>query len=222
MTAIALSALETRIRARAACEYTQAVSQSEIDAHSNSSLADLYETITIADGHEIFATSATFVVGAGDVAGTWSPSTPTIRAVLAVILILPTASAMAIEPIEQTERDRRWYGYLPRTGFGIRYRLEGQSLYFEPPSAALGLSGKLRYIPAFVPLVRTPTPTTLDLPSGVEEFVVCDVAAKIRTKQRQDASELYAERERWRQIAVEVVETRNMGGAVRPARRHRW
>ena len=218
-----LSDYVTRVLDRAGMTNSQVPTTARVEEYINDALAELDEMLIETLGHEYRASSVAIEVHsdkATAVGGGALTTTGWLR-ILSVHLNFSDGSSRAIEAFEHGDRDRKWFGYAARW-HSIRYRWVGSDLQFEPTGAADGLTGTVRYVPAFTALVGGATPTSYSCPNRWDEWAVLKPAIKLRRKLRQDNSDLEAELARLEQRIRNAAASRNMGAAPRFVRRARW
>lgn len=225
MATILLSSLETPIRQRAAMVGAQTVTSAEVDTYSNEELQSLYNLMA-RSWHEYYAGSVAFKIVnnyAYDSAGVALLPTTSWSDIIAVHVTDTAGRKRAVTRMQQVDRDVAvgLGGYVDPSAT-LRYDWIGSNVEFEPATYGNGLTGTIRYLPQFTPLVRLPAPTSIVIPNGYERRVILGGALKCRRKTRTDNQDMEAEYAALTQEIEMDCMRRNRGGNKTLARRSRW
>lgn len=225
MTTVALSDLETPIRRRAVAVNSQTVTSAEIDTYANEELQSLYNLMA-RSWHEYYAGSVAFLVKnnlAYISSGASVLPTTTWSDIISVHVTDANGRRRPVSRFRQVDRDMAsGLGGLPDSTAVLRYEWIATQVEFEPVNYGNGLTGTIRYLPQFVPLVRLPLPTDIIIPNGYEQRAILGAAIKCRKKLRVDNADLEAEyASRTQEIEADCMR-RNRGGSATLARRARW
>ncbi len=197
-----LTQLRTRVRERSDMELgsgqvdtTHFITNSELNSHINSSIAELYDLIVKADGDYYTVPSSTFTTSAGTLA-----------------YALPD-DFYKLKHVEERESDTRWrevkkYNLKDRFKGPFRYRLRSSNVEFSVDPGA-GRVFRLLYIPK--PTTLSSDSDEFDGINSFEEYVVVDAAIKVLTKEESDTTTLYAQKEALRQRIMEMADDRDSG-----------
>jgi hypothetical protein len=206
----------TAAQQRADMEGSGFISDSEWRAMANSSLAELYEKMIEAFGSEYwvqtpydfttdgtserFALPETFFKLLG-VDGSWGTSSTSTQ-------------WRTVWRFNFGERNRSSFpfsvGPLGPAG-ASRYRIVGGNMWITPVAQA-GLTIRLWYAPAFVPLILDED--TFDGINGWEEWAILDVAIKALVKEESDISALLALQQKQEERLTHATENRDAGEAA--------
>jgi len=215
-----LAEFVTRTLDRAGMTNAQVPVTARVEEYVNDALADLDRMLTARLGHEYRAASVDIEIH-NDIAtavGGGALSLAGWRDILSVHINFADGSSRPIESFEHADRDRKWYGYASR-GSRVRYHKVGTELQFEPADTADGLTGKVRYSPSFTAISGA---TVYVAPDRLEEYAVLSAAIRLRSKARQDNSDLEAELSRLRGYITTEMPAINRGAAPHFVRRARW
>ena len=223
MTTVTLAALTTRAQQRASMENHSGVSSSEWTSYVNTACAETYRNLVRQWGFDRFETTLAFKV-LSDKAYTTALIPTQIDpsgwlAILSVHLTYPNGAVIPISSFQNVDRDRKWWGGTLGAD-PIRYRPVGAAIEFEPTTKADNMTGTIRYVADYVPMVGG---GSFDgRVSGWDDRAVLRAAHLARTKLRLDNSDLAAEIAVLDQSLDISGMTFNRGGAQRSPRRARW
>lgn len=190
MALVTVATLKTRILQRADMEFSASVSDTEKYVKS----AELIDLIDVSY-KELYGYIARysprrpeseFSVTATGVA-TYSLASPDPLLILAVFRIDDSGINFYL-----TKHDHRLKPSLSITGDAISYRLSGNNIEFYP----VPTSGTYKGIYVPKPSTLDDDADTLDGVNGWEEYIVCDVAAKLKRKEDSDPTVELLERDR--------------------------
>lgn len=169
---VSLTSVLTEVRQRTHYEQSQFVTDAELTAWINRSLAELYDLLVTAyDGYQVSQADSTIASG-------------NTFAVPATFYKLLGVDWLVSSP-DQLQK-------LPRVGWGDRntgqtgYDLRGATVVILPYSWAAGKTFRLYYVPVVTQLVNPAD--TFDGVSGWEEYVIVDVCLKVLAKAERDPS----------------------------------
>lgn len=205
---VTLLELRTQARQRADMENTQYVSDAEVNSYINSSIAELYDLLVQAF-EDYYISSATITL----VAGTDVYTLPNdFYKVLGVDLDTSTnfQNSITLRAYNFAERNRNsFYGQVQSAQItDLQYHIQGPSIRFIPNPVQAGFVN-LWYVPAATKLVADID--TFDGVNGYEEFIVWDVAMKLKTKEESDVSIEMMEKQRIIKRIQEAASQRDIG-----------
>lgn len=187
---VTLSYVKTAAQRRADMLNSAFIETQELTDMVNSSYAELYDLLTTLYGNDYYATTSIL----NFVNGQQSYTLPSdFYKLLGVDLKIDATRKAALKPFMFPERNRYQNSLLPSIyGFlQFRYRLNGNNIIFTPvPDSAREVT--LWYIPVVSTLVNEGD--TFDGVNGYEEYIIIDVARKLRIKEESDVSELMADK----------------------------
>jgi hypothetical protein len=194
--------LRTRVRQRSDQELGPSqtgvddhyITNSELNAYINASIAELYDLILKSDGDQ-YLTSTTFTT----TAGTQEYDLP--------------ANFYKLKGVEQQESADRWrtlrkFNFNERNKSGLAYRLRSGVIRFnEIPDT--GVTMRLWYMPKATEL--SSDSDTFDGINQFEEYVVVDAAIKIMIKEESDPSALVMQKSSLYARIAEMADDRDSG-----------
>lgn len=201
--------LELRTRALAAADLPQYTNSSwctpsELNLLINDSGTDLHDQLVMAWG-DYFLKMAPVTISAGNS----SYTLPTDFFKLRSVLLISGSDRIQLLPFTESERAAL---YNSQTSVP-KYKLEDGNLILLP--AVVSGSVELRYIYQY-PWLNADTDTlSYNIISGWDAFIVYDVAAKLRVKQKQDASSLAAMCDRFKARIANASSEREASGRRR-------
>lgn len=195
------------------------VTDSELISYINQSYLELYDLLVQKYGDDYFIAPSlsfttdgqTFLYPLPD--GTNYSAAPAFYKVLGFDLNLSPSnnqSFITIPPFMFAERNRysipnmqAFYGLT-----NLRYRLNGNSAWFTPTPAS-GQTIRMWYIPRLEPLAALDD--VCDGVSGWTEYIICDAAIKMKQKQEDDVSVVFAQKQALIQRIEAAAENRDAG-----------
>ena len=185
-----LAQLRTRALQRSDHENDNYIPQAEANDMINQSLTGLYDMLVAAsEDYFVSPTPYTFSIVANQSAYAVPADFYKIRGLDLQLLANGTGSWITLRRYNWNERNRYNYQPIPWNSLGVsqvRYHLTGSTLTFIPlPTTQTG-NVRLWYVPACPLLVADGD--TYDGVNGWDEWVVADVARKIKTKEESDTS----------------------------------
>ncbi len=187
------SLMITRAQRRAGLESAaSAFPAAELLDELNESTAAWYRLMAEVRGHDYFAKAATLSLVSGT--ATYALATDVLQ-ILLVELAVQSGIYQTLHPFTLEERAvlRTSNAYTIGDGSDMRWRILGQTTpvtvtggtvatdYVEfSPTPAAALTVSYRYLPT--PPVFTAATSTLEGIAGYEEYIVCDLASKMATK----------------------------------------
>ncbi len=184
--ATTLAQLKTRARQRADMENSQFIGDSELTSYINASYAELYDLL-IQTHEDYFTTSTDFTLTSSDNG---------VRAMGVTVAKfrgldwLNGSDYIPLKTYSWNERGRSWRNSRHRA-----YRLVGDNIMLTPASGADG-TYKMWYVPAITPLsLDADTIVTPVSRNNWEEYIVIDVAMKLRDKEESDISTLMQQKQ---------------------------
>lgn len=151
----------------------------------NQSIADLYDQLVAARGHEYYAAAYPFTTTAGVDTYALPPDFYQLLGVDAMV----GSDTLEVYPYQFAERNRYKIAGLWAPPQPAYYRIRGGNVHFIPaPSGAYQIT--IHYIPACQRLVDGGE--AFDGINGWEEYVVVDAAAKALEKEESDTGRLQA------------------------------
>ena len=180
---VALSALRTEIRERCDQENSDFISDSELNSYINASYGELYDLL-VSKMEEYFITSTTFTVASGASSQALPSGFYKIRGV-------DRSIGGAYIPVRKFNFAQRGQDTVLRVfdtqNPSVTYRTMGQTIYFEPPSAAPG-DYRVWYVPQRTVLSDNADETADGVIDDWREFIVVDACIKCMLKEESDAS----------------------------------
>lgn len=193
--------LRTRARQRADMELGPSqtgvddhfITNTELNAYINASIAELYDLILKADG-DYYLTSTTF----------------TTTATQEYDLPADFYKLKGVEQQESSDRYRliRKFNFNERNRGGLAYRIRGSKLRFNRVPD-VGVTMRIWYAPKATEL--SADVDTFDGINQFDEYVVVDAAIKMLTKEESDTSMLYAQKNALMQRINEMADDRDSG-----------
>lgn len=142
---------------------------------ASSAYKELYDLLLSAYGEDYYMTSTTLTVTSGN-----SVSLP---ATFYKLRGLEDSSGCPLRPYNFNERNSQRRSITRFNGSRVRYRIQGNSIYFTPNDQAVG-SYTLWYVPLAVAF--TTTSDTVDGINGWEDFIVHDMCINAAIKEETD------------------------------------
>ncbi len=214
---VSLTDMRTRARRYADMEQSQFVTDAEVDAYLNDSLADLYDQLVAAYGEDYYMTSQVVTT----IAGVASYTLPTAFYKLAGVVRVD----QNVSPERNLGTLNRWerqelFATDNSLDFNYpRYRIVANTIQFSPPPAG-GLTIRVFYIPVS-PLLVNGT-DTFDGINGFEDWAVLDTAIKMGDKEEMDTSALRARKERIERRIMDMGANRDANEPARVADVSGW
>jgi len=213
-----LAQLRTAARQRADMQASDFVSDSEANDYINQSLAELHGMVVAAYGEDYFVTETSLSYAANAISAALPDGCFKVRGVAALV---SEGTPNRYVTLRQYNYNTRYAWTSPGVGQGIvsnqwsniRYRAENGLLKITPPPTS-ATTLLLAWIPEVTELVDdTDTTEVNDSLNGWLEYVVVDVAIKMKDKQESDTSVLERQREKLvRRIEAETA-NRDAGDA---------
>lgn len=216
-----LGAVRTTIRQRCDMVNSQFITDAEFNGYINASYFELYDLLVEAYGDDYFSAQPAdpYVLttdGTSEVYGLpngtsafLTPKGNTAQAFYKMLAVDVNISGdwKPLSKFAIGDRDRGSLQGL-RPSRGLRYRLQGNFIWFRPlPQAATKV--RLLYVPRLSPLVADSD--VIDGVSGWEEYVVVDCIIKAKLKEESDCSTEVALRDALRLRIEGVSENRDEG-----------
>jgi len=217
---VTLAALRDGARLRADMESSSFVTDAEVEGYVQASATWLYDLILSAWGERYFFFQ-------DDVTTTVGKSYANLPDDFYRLLKVGWVSGTATDPIrlEPYQDDEEWSDYWGVTG-GVwsrnsppRYQLRGNRLYLDPdPTSVETLT--VQYVPIMPEIDDTgPPPVAFEGVNGWDEFIIIDVAIKLRIKEESDVRDLQTERQLQMQRIEQMAPRRDVGRTHKVQRR---
>lgn len=204
---ITLLQLKTQARQRADMERSQFVSDSELTAYINASIAELHDILIQSYGTDYFVLPYTF----STVAGTADYALPaSFYKLHGVDAKISTSDYISIQRFNFNERNRFDIPVVWNlSGIPLaRYRLVGNNINFSPvPDQSVDI--RLWYSPVATKLVSD-SDTLSDL-NQYAEYVIVDAAIKMLQKEESDVTVLMAQKQMLIQRITVASQNRDVG-----------
>ena len=202
---ITLLELRNQCRQRADMENSDFITEAELTAYVNSSIAELHDLLISAYDSDYYISSTTF----NTTAGTDSYALPANFYKLRGVDITINSTIQNLQPFNFNERNvNQGLGWAIPGAAIPRYRIVGGNLVFAPvPDSTTPV--KLWYIPVATKLVND-SDTLADL-NQFAEYVIIDAAIKMKVKEESDISELAALKQAMGQRIVAMAQNRDSG-----------
>lgn len=209
---VTLTTLKNRCLQRADMVNTTFIDQTtELVDMINASVCELQDILIAAFGTDYYW--STYSITADGTNSRYSLNSDFYK-LLGVDLIISTNDYITLKPYMFSERNR-YKTSLARTVYdstNIRYHIEANSINFIPTPAA-----NQQFLLTYVPNAGTLSSgsDTVDGINGWEEYVVIDVAIKMRQKEETDTSDLERAKAMMLKRIQEMAEARDAGMAFR-------
>jgi hypothetical protein len=178
MATITGATLTTLVRQRANLEASQFVTDAEILSQLCLSYQELYDLIVATDPSYFCKPSSTFTVTSTATAAMSSVASDCYKPVMMEYAAGGAGTGYVDVPM---------VGFHERNSCSMRsWTLAGSTIYFTPPEQAPG-TYRLWYVPQATTF-GTSSSATVETQNGWEEFMICDVAAKVLAKEESDPS----------------------------------
>lgn len=198
--AITLLELRTAIRHRADMTNSQFVSDAELNAYVNSSIAELHDLLLAAYDADYYLSSANIAIGGG----VDSYALPADFYKLRGVDIRNGSEWHSLRPFNFNERNVQIEAAVEH----FRYRLAGSNIIFSPiPSGTQTV--RLWYNPSAVKL--SANGDTLNDINQWSEYVIVDAAIKCLNKEESDVSVLMATKADLRKRIENMAQSRDAG-----------
>lgn len=198
---ITLAELRSQARDRADMTNSNFVSDSELTAMINSSVAELHDIFIAGGESDYYLLSSTF----STVAGTETYALPTGFYKLRGVDVLSGSEWVSARPFNFNERNTSSFA---ASNVDFRYRMAGSNILLSPvPTNQVTV--KLWYTPVATKLVAD-NDTLNDL-NQFSEYVVVDAAIKMLLKEESDVSVLLATKADLRKRIENMVANRDAG-----------
>lgn len=214
---VTLAALTTAAQRRAGLVGAASVDATALANMVQQSATACYDLILEAFGEDYFMKSSSITTSAG----TATVALPADFYRLLMLFYPTTGDVNGLEPIPYPEFDpstAAWSSSSPP-----RYHLEADNVRFSPCPNAVYTVG-IFYVPIMPAIVDGASPVPFAGINGWEEYVVWDVAGKLREEDESDSSRAFAERdlaaERIRRMAPRRDKVHPH--RVRRARERKW
>lgn len=211
---VTLSSLEAQARQRSDSEsLTNRHTQAQVWEYINESWAELYN-ILIQTGQEYYLSSYSF----NTTAGTTDYALPADFYLDKGADTTIAGCVVLLDRWQWEERDQYDAITVWSPGVPWAYALVGSNISLRP-SPPSGVTVRLWYYPA--PSRMTSGSNSIDCLAGFEEYIVCDVAAKILTKDDRDPSLVLQQKEAARRVIERMSANRSRSNPNRVIRRWR-
>lgn len=194
LPSMTLAELRTAARQRSDMVNSTFVSDAEFNSYIQLSCYELYDLLVQKYGDDYFVKASPSAISTDGINDHFSLPTDFYK-LLGVDLLLSgsgaTARYLSLRPFNFSERNSAGPGFVAGPRTNLRYRLNGSKLWISPfPPSGLSL------VPQYVTTFTAPTAdgTSVDMPGGWLEYVICDAAIKALQKEESDVSFLMAQK----------------------------